>query len=59
MGRKLDQGIKGGEGNQKPEGRPKQPFIASNGWRYEIVAHFETQTYQPDKPLIKCYFVQI
>jgi hypothetical protein len=36
MGRKLDQGIKGGEGNQKPEGRPKQPFIASNGQRYAL-----------------------
>jgi hypothetical protein len=37
MGRKLDQGIKGGEGNQKPEGRPKQPFIASNGQVYAQV----------------------
>jgi hypothetical protein len=33
--------------------------LVPNGWRYKIVAHFEAQTYQPAKPLIKCYFVQI
>ena len=33
--------------------------VIDNGWRYKIVAHFETQTYQPAKPLIKCCFIQI
>ena len=33
--------------------------ITAREWRYKIVAHFETQTFQPDKALIKCYFVQI
>ena len=31
----------------------------TNGWRYKIVAYFETQTYQPAKSLIKYYFLQI
>jgi hypothetical protein len=50
-----------------PSVQPFQPSRKSytvhpvllDGGRYKIVAHFEAQTYQPAKPLIKCYFIQI